>query len=197
MRAVIQRVASASVTVDGKVISSISRGLMVLVGIGTDDTPADIDTLSNKILSLRVFADASGTMWKTSVKDIAGEVLCVSQFTLMANTTRGNKPDFHRAMSAESSRQLYAVFLDKMKQLYVADRIKDGQFGAMMDVSLTNEGPVSFTLDTRKFEYVNDAIEKADKRAKPDEISKTAASPTTLDSGVVLSTANLSGAAMP
>ncbi|KAG6376403.1 D-Tyr tRNAtyr deacylase-like domain-containing protein [Boletus reticuloceps] len=110
-------------------------------------------------------------MWKTSVKDIAGEVLCVSQFTLLANTTKGNKPDFHRAMSAESSRQLYNVFLDKMKQLYVPDRIRggiwkfdtdvttqgariDGQFGAMMDVSLTNEGPITFTLDTRKFEYV-------------------------------------------
>ncbi|KAF8136659.1 D-Tyr tRNAtyr deacylase-like domain-containing protein [Boletus edulis] len=144
MRAVVQRVASASVTVDGKVISSISRGLMVLVGIGTGTSK----------LSLRVFSDASGAMWKTSVKDIAGEVLCVSQFTLLANTTKGNKPDFHRAMSAESSRQLYNVFLDKMKRLYVPDRIKDGQFGAMMDVSLTNEGPITFTLDTRKFEYV-------------------------------------------
>ncbi|KAG6336932.1 hypothetical protein ID866_2170 [Astraeus odoratus] len=124
MRAVVQRVASASVTVDGQVISSISRGLMVLVGIGTDDTPADVDVLSNKILSLRVFSDASGVMWKSSVKDISGEVLCVSQFTLMANTTKGNKPDFHRAMSSESSRQLYSTFLDKMRQLYVADRIQ-------------------------------------------------------------------------
>ncbi|KAF9227588.1 hypothetical protein BS17DRAFT_773996 [Gyrodon lividus] len=193
MRAVVQRVASASVTVDGKVISDIARGLMVLVGIGTDDTPADVDILSNKILCLRVFSDASGTMWKTSVKDIAGEVLCVSQFTLMANTTKGNKPDFHRAMSTESSRQLYDVFLDKMKQLYVADRIKDGQFGAMMNVSLTNEGPVTFTLDTRKFEYVlppngGGATEKGGKkRAEPgDAASKPAGStPTTLDSGAV------------
>ncbi|KAN0077025.1 D-tyrosyl-tRNA deacylase [Tylopilus felleus] len=166
MRAVVQRVASASVTVDGKVISGISRGLMVLVGIGTDDTPADVDTLSNKILSLRVFEDASGAMWKTSVKDIAGEVLCVSQFTLLANTTKGNKPDFHRAMSTEPSRQLYGVFLDKMKQLYVPDRIKDGQFGAMMAVSLTNEGPVTFTLDTRKFEYVTPPNDGGDKGKK-------------------------------
>ncbi|KIM62048.1 hypothetical protein SCLCIDRAFT_120300 [Scleroderma citrinum Foug A] len=154
MRAVVQRVSSASVTVDGKVISSISNGLMVLVGIGTDDTLADVDTLSNKILSLRVFSDANGVMWKNSVKDISGEVLCVSQFTLMANTTKGNKPDFHRAMSSESSRHLYSTFLEKMRQLYVADRIQDGQFGAMMNVSLTNEGPVTLTLDTRKFEYV-------------------------------------------
>ncbi|OAX41552.1 hypothetical protein K503DRAFT_790705 [Rhizopogon vinicolor AM-OR11-026] len=149
MRAVVQRVASASVSVDGKVISSISRGLMILVGIGTDDTLADVETL----LNIRVF-DANGTMWKSSVKDIAGEVLCVSQFTLMANTTKGNKPDFHRAMSTNSSKDLYATFLEKMRQLYVPDRIQDGEFGAMMNVSLTNEGPVTLTLDTRKFEYV-------------------------------------------
>ncbi|KAG2065817.1 hypothetical protein BDR04DRAFT_1082723 [Suillus decipiens] len=154
MRAVVQRVASASVSVDGNVISSISRGLMVLVGIGIDDTLADVETLTNKILNIRVF-DANGTMWKSSVKDIAGEVLCVSQFTLMANTTKGNKPDFHRAMSSNASRELYATFLEKMRCLYVPDRIQDGQFGAMMNVSLTNEGPVTLTLDTRKFEYVS------------------------------------------
>ncbi|KAG1762654.1 D-Tyr tRNAtyr deacylase-like domain-containing protein [Suillus occidentalis] len=154
MRAVVQRVASASVSVDGKVISSISRGLMVLIGIGTDDTLADVDALTNKILNIRVF-DANGTMWKSSVKDIAGEVLCVSQFTLMANTTKGNKPDFHRAMSSNASRELYATFLEKMRGLYVSDRIQDGQFGAIMNVSLTNEGPVTLTLDTRKFEYVS------------------------------------------
>jgi len=166
MRAVVQRVASASVTVDGKVISSISRGLMVLVGIGTDDTSSDVDVLSNKILTLRVFSDASGAMWKHSVKDVEGQVLCVSQFTLLANTSKGSKPDFHRAMSTEASRQLYGVFLDRMKALYVPDRIKDGQFGAMMDVSLTNEGPVTFTLDSRKFEYVSGGSEKGEKKVK-------------------------------
>ncbi|KAG2150731.1 D-Tyr tRNAtyr deacylase-like domain-containing protein [Suillus bovinus] len=172
MRAVVQRVASASVSVDGNVISSISKGLMVLVGIGTDDTLADVETLANKMqgrthslvlvlrtdhyhrLNIRIF-DANGSMWKSSVKDIAGQVLCVSQFTLMANTTKGNKPDFHRAMSSNASRELYATFLEKMRRLYVPDRIQDGQFGAMMDVSLTNEGPVTLTLDTRKFEYVS------------------------------------------
>lgn len=127
---------------------------MVLVGIGTDDTLADVEALTNKILNIRVF-DANDTMWKSSVKDIAGEVLCVSQFTLMANTTKGNKPDFHRAMPSNASRELYATFLEKMRRLYVSDRIQDGQFGAMMNVSLTNEGPVTLTLDTRKFEYVS------------------------------------------
>ncbi|KII88181.1 hypothetical protein PLICRDRAFT_41319 [Plicaturopsis crispa FD-325 SS-3] len=161
MRAVLQRVSSASVTVNNDVISQISRGLMVLVGIGIDDTTYDVDLLSNKILSLRVFDDAAGSMWKSSVKDIAGEVLCVSQFTLMANTTKGNKPDFHRAMGSEASRDLYAQFLVKMGELYNPDKIKDGRFGAMMNVGLTNEGPITFTLDSRKFEYVDQPVRRS------------------------------------
>ncbi|RDB22310.1 D-tyrosyl-tRNA(Tyr) deacylase [Hypsizygus marmoreus] len=157
MRAVVQRVTSASVSVDNQVISQISKGLMVLVGVGTDDTIADALSLSKKILTLRVFSDPNdpGKMWRTSVKDIDGEILCVSQFTLMANTTKGNKPDFHRAMSTELSRELYATFLNNLSQAYKPEKIRDGRFGAMMNVSLTNEGPVTFTLDSRKFEYVN------------------------------------------
>ncbi|TFY83036.1 hypothetical protein EWM64_g974 [Hericium alpestre] len=154
MRAVVQRVLSASVSVNDEVISQISRGLMVLVGIGTDDTASDVDVLTKKILALRVFDDASGSMWKASVKDVGGEILCVSQFTLMANTVKGNKPDFHRAMASEPSREMYASFLDQMRRAYIPDRIQDGKFGAMMNVTLTNEGPVTFTLDSRKFEYV-------------------------------------------
>ncbi|OCH93853.1 D-tyrosyl-tRNA deacylase [Obba rivulosa] len=161
MRAVVQRVSSASVSVDNQVISSISRGLMVLVGIGRDDSPADVEILSKKILSLRVFSDAAGAMWKQSVKDIEGDVLCVSQFTLLANTAKGNKPDFHRAMATEPSRQLYACFLEQMSQLYKPEKIQDGRFGAMMDVRLTNEGPVTFTLDSRKFEYIDQPISPA------------------------------------
>lgn len=134
---------------------------MVLVGIGRDDTAADIEILSNKILSLRVFSDAAGAMWKRSVKDIDGDVLCVSQFTLLANTAKGNKPDFHRAMATEPSRQLYASFLERMSQLYRPEKIQDGRFGAMMDVRLTNEGPVTFTLDSRKFEYVDTPMSAA------------------------------------
>ncbi|TCD67056.1 D-tyrosyl-tRNA(Tyr) deacylase [Steccherinum ochraceum] len=126
-------------------------------------------------LSLRIFPDATGSMWKANIKDIGGEVLCVSQFTLLANTQKGNKPDFHRAMlghpfihpvffnpssshssqATEPSRRLYATFLERMGQVYEPDKIKDGRFGAMMNVSLTNEGPVTFTLDSRKFEYVD------------------------------------------
>ncbi|KAF5389006.1 hypothetical protein D9757_005100 [Collybiopsis confluens] len=93
-------------------------------------------------------------MWKASVKDIDGDILCVSQFTLQANTTKGNKPDFHRAMSAEQSSKMYSTFLEQIRQSYKSDKIRDGRFGAMMSVSLTNEGPVTFTLDSRKFEYI-------------------------------------------
>ncbi|KAJ7766686.1 D-Tyr tRNAtyr deacylase-like domain-containing protein [Mycena metata] len=155
MRAVVQRVTSASVNVDGQVISQISRGLMVLVGIGRDDTESDVSTLTNKILTLRVFSDPadSDKMWKTSVKDINGDILCVSQFTLMAQTKKGSKPDFHNAMSTEPSRTLYETFLETMRRSYKPEKIQDGKFGAMMNVSLTNEGPVTFTLDSRRFEY--------------------------------------------
>ncbi|KAJ7811607.1 D-Tyr tRNAtyr deacylase-like domain-containing protein [Mycena olivaceomarginata] len=156
MRAVVQRVSSASVSVDGQVISQISRGLMVLVGI--DDTESDVSTLTNKILCLRVFSDPadSAKMWKTNVKDIDGDILCVSQFTLLAETRKGNKPDFHKrhVQPTEQSRELYATFLEALRQAYgKSEKVQDGRFGAMMNVSLTNEGPVTFTLDSRKFEY--------------------------------------------
>ncbi|KIM86309.1 hypothetical protein PILCRDRAFT_322107 [Piloderma croceum F 1598] len=169
MRAIIQRVTSASVTVNNEVISQISRGLMILVGIGADDNASDVELLSKKILSLRVFSDTTDTMWKASVKDVDGEILCVSQFTLMANTNK-NKPDFHRAMSTEPSRELYATFLENLRCSYQPDKIKDGVFGAMMNVNLTNEGPVTFTLDSRKFEYVDQPASGAAKAKQ----SKTA-----------------------
>ncbi|KAJ7578468.1 D-Tyr tRNAtyr deacylase-like domain-containing protein [Mycena floridula] len=169
MRAVIQRVTAASVSVNNVTISQIQRGLLVLVGIGTDDTATDSSMLIKKILSLRIFSDPSDDqkMWKASVKDIEGEILCVSQFTLLANTTKGNKPDFHRAMSAESSREMYAAFLEKLGQSYKPEKIQDGQFGAMMNVSLTNEGPVTFTLDSRKFEYLEGNM-KTDSKTSSD-----------------------------
>ncbi|GAW02830.1 d-tyrosyl-trna deacylase [Lentinula edodes] len=153
MRAIIQRVTSASVTVDNVVISQISRGLMVLVGIGADDTTSDASALINKISANSHSIHDVEKAWKASVRDIDGEILCVSQFTLLANTTKGNKPDFHRAMSSEASQEMYAAFLNRLRQMYKADKVQDGRFGAMMNVTLTNEGPVTFTLDSRKFEY--------------------------------------------
>ncbi|KAH8827297.1 D-Tyr tRNAtyr deacylase-like domain-containing protein [Flagelloscypha sp. PMI_526] len=149
MRAIIQRVTSASVSVDNEVISSVARGVMVLVGIGSDDTISDMDVIANKILSLRIFDDNEGKMWKKNIVDIDGDILCVSQFTLMANTTK-NKPDFHRAMASQSSKEMYAEFLEKMRNQYKSEKIQDGRFGAMMNVTLTNDGPVTFTLDSKE-----------------------------------------------
>ncbi|KAF8607836.1 D-tyrosyl-tRNA deacylase [Ceratobasidium sp. AG-I] len=167
MRAVIQRVSSASVTVNSEVVSSISAGLMCLIGIGDDDTSKDSEYIANKILSLKVFDDPStGAMWKRSVKDIEGEILCVSQFTLMAKTIKGAKPDFHKAMAGEVSRPMYAEFLDILGRAYSHTRVRDGQFGAMMSVSLTNEGPVTLTIDSRKFEYTP-VVEAAPKNRAP------------------------------
>ncbi|KAF8680984.1 deacylase [Rhizoctonia solani] len=174
MRAVIQRVSSASVIVDSNVVSSISNGLMCLIGIGDesiqpehpDDTAKDSEYIVNKILNLKVFDDPeTGAMWKKSVKDIEGEILCVSQFTLMAKTIKGAKPDFHKAMTGELSRPFYASLLESMGRAYVPSRIKDGQFGAMMSVSLTNEGPVTLTIDSRKFEYTPVAETSAKKKS--------------------------------
>ncbi|ORZ39281.1 putative D-tyrosyl-tRNA deacylase [Catenaria anguillulae PL171] len=151
MRAVIQCVSSASVTVDSQVISSISRGLMVLVGLAHDDTQDDVDYIVRKLLNSRLFPDPdSGAMWKKSAKDLDLEVLCVSQFTLYGNLAKGNKPDFHASMRAEQAKETYAGFLEKLRNGYGnKDRIKDGQFQAMMQVALVNEGPITLTLDSR------------------------------------------------
>ncbi|KZV88291.1 D-tyrosyl-tRNA deacylase [Exidia glandulosa HHB12029] len=150
MKAIVQRVAKASVSVDNVVISQISRGFMVLIGVGRDDTQSDIESLAKKILALRAFPDPnSGAQWKKTVKDVEGAILCVSQFTLFAKTPRG-RPDFHGAMPTERGREMYAAFLKRLGELYQPQRIKDGQFGAMMDVSLTNEGPVTFTIESQE-----------------------------------------------
>ncbi|CEG62884.1 Putative D-tyrosyl-tRNA(Tyr) deacylase [Rhizopus microsporus] len=152
MRAVIQRVTKASVTVDNRVVGSIQKGLCVLLGIATDDTEKDIDYMVNKILNIRVFDD-NGVMWKKGVKDAGLELLCVSQFTLQANTVKGNKPDFHRAMKSEQAKTMYGQFLDKLGKAYDPAKIQDGEFGAMMSVDISNDGPVTLQLDSRKFTY--------------------------------------------
>ncbi|CAG8675257.1 7905_t:CDS:2, partial [Acaulospora morrowiae] len=178
MRAVLQRVSSASVTVNGAIVSSINQGICVLLGIANDDTQEDMDYMVKKILNVRVFADEAGEKWwQRSVKDAGLEVLCVSQFTLYGSTTKGYKPDFHNSMKSESSKEMYAAFLEQMKREYVEDRIKDGIFGAMMQVNIVNEGPVTLELDSRKFEYV-DKMEgkktKSDnKKKKQDEEKRT------------------------
>ncbi|CAO3657014.1 unnamed protein product [Mucor hiemalis] len=152
MRAVIQRVTKASVTVDNKVVGSINKGLCVLLGIGTNDSDKDVDYMVNKILNVRVF-DENGVMWKKGVKESGLEVLCVSQFTLQGITTKGNKPDFHKAMKTDPAKAMYEQFLQKIGKAYDPTKIQDGEFGAMMLVDISNDGPVTLELDSRKFTY--------------------------------------------
>ncbi|WWD15855.1 D-tyrosyl-tRNA(Tyr) deacylase [Kwoniella shandongensis] len=148
MKAVVQRVVNASVAVDGETISSIGRGLLVLVGIDRYDEPADATQIIKKILTARLFDDDQGGMWKKNVKDIDGEVLCVSQFTLLAGF-KGSKPDFHESMSTIPGKAYYTSFLEEIRKAYDPTKIKDGQFGAMMQVSLCNDGPVTILLSSK------------------------------------------------
>ncbi|KAB2571100.1 D-tyrosyl-tRNA(Tyr) deacylase [Lasiodiplodia hormozganensis] len=147
MKAVLQRVKSASVTVDGNLISSIGKGVLVFVGVGKEDTPTEAEKMAGKVLSMQLWDDDQGGKWKRNVKDVGGEVLCVSQFTLLASTKKGKKPSFHRSAPEQLARDLYSSFFKKTKELYQEDRVKDGIFQAMMDVALVNDGPVG--LDYR------------------------------------------------
>lgn len=142
MKAVLQRVKSASVSVDGRLVSEIGKGVLVLAGIAKDDSIKDVENMAAKVLKLRMWDDDKGGRWKYSVQEIEGEVLCVSQFTLLATTKKGNKPDFHKSMGGDEAKNLYGKFFNKVQELYNEDRVKDGVFQAMMDVSLVNDGPV-------------------------------------------------------
>ncbi|XP_056423600.1 D-aminoacyl-tRNA deacylase 1 isoform X4 [Hyla sarda] len=146
MRAVIQRVTQASVTVGEEQISSIGRGICVLLGISVEDTQKDVDYMIRKILNLRIFEDDSGKHWSKSVMDKQYEVLCVSQFTLQC-ILKGNKPDYHMAMPSEQAEPFYNDFLQQMRKVYKPELIKDGKFGAYMQVHIQNDGPVTIELE--------------------------------------------------
>ncbi|QQK48066.1 D-tyrosyl-tRNA(Tyr) deacylase [Penicillium digitatum] len=148
MKLIIQRVKSASVTVDSELVSSIGKGLLVFAGIGKEDTEKDAENLVKKVLKAKFWPDEKGEQWKKNVKDIEGEVLCVSQFTLYAKMKKGNKPDFHDAAGPEPARKIYDFFYDKMREEYVPDRVKNGVFQAMMEVELKNDGPVTIEINT-------------------------------------------------
>lgn len=147
MRIVIQRVRHASVTVDNQAVSAIGQGLLVLVGVENGDTPADAEWLAAKTVALRIFDDTDGVM-NRSVLDIGGEVLAVSQFTLTASTRKGNRPSYIRAARGEEANTIYETYCQ-----LVADRIGRpvgrGIFGADMQVSLLNDGPVTIIIDSR------------------------------------------------
>lgn len=150
MRVVIQRVKHASVTIDGVLKSHIASGLLVLLGIESADTDEDINWLVKKIANLRIFDDEAGVM-NLSVKDINGDILTVSQFTLMASYKKGNRPSWIRAAGHETAIPLYEEFCRKMSD-EIGKEVKTGTFGADMKVELLNDGPVTICMDTRNKE---------------------------------------------
>ncbi len=150
MRTVIQRVSKASVTIEGKLTSSINHGLLILLGIEEEDDKKDIEWLTGKIARLRIFNDENKVM-NRSVQDVDGEVLVVSQFTLHASTKKGNRPSYIKAARPETAIPLYEEFIKSLQQ-YIKKPIGTGKFGALMDVSLTNDGPVTIIIDSVKRE---------------------------------------------
>ncbi|KAF7664707.1 hypothetical protein LDENG_00168800 [Lucifuga dentata] len=147
MKAIIQRVLTASVTVGEEQVSSIGRGLCVLLGISVEDTQRDVDYIIRKILNLRLFEDENDKPWSKSVMDKEFEILCVSQFTLQC-ILKGNKPDFHSAMPAELAQPFYDNMLENMRSTYKPELIKNGKFGARMQVQIQNDGPVTIELNS-------------------------------------------------
>ena len=147
MRVVIQRVSSASVTIGGAVKSAIGPGLLVLLGIGHEDDESDIDYLVKKTAALRIFNDEDGVM-NRSVTDVGGEIIVVSQFTLMAQTKKGNRPSYIEAAGHEKAIPLYEAFCSRMSAA-LSRPVGTGEFGADMQVALVNDGPVTITIDSK------------------------------------------------
>jgi len=146
MRAIIQRVSEASVTVDSEVVSQIDRGALIFLGVSPTDSATEISWLTKKIANLRIFDDSEGTM-NLSLIDVGGEALVVSQFTLMANTKKGNRPSYINAAKPEQAIPLYEAFVDSLEQ-ELKKKVRTGIFGADMKIQLLNDGPVTITLDT-------------------------------------------------
>ena len=150
MRVVIQRVKEASVSVQGVKISEIQKGLLVLVGVETLDTQDDVNWLVAKVAKLRIFEDLDGAM-NVSLQDLQADVIVVSQFTLHASTKKGNRPSFIKAAKPEVAIPIYQGFVDGLEK-QLDKKVQTGQFGAMMDVALVNDGPVTITIDTKNKE---------------------------------------------
>jgi D-tyrosyl-tRNA(Tyr) deacylase len=151
MRIVVQRVSEASVRIDGKIVGSISQGLMVLVGVETIDSLSDADYLIQKLINLRIFNDEEGKM-NLSLQDVGGELLIVSQFTLHASTKKGNRPSYIRAARPEQAIPLYTYFIEQA-QKELKTKIQTGEFGADMKVSLVNDGPVTIIIDSANKDF--------------------------------------------
>ncbi len=147
MKAVIQRVKSASVSVDDKIIGEIAAGFLILLGVEQSDTQDDLNYLVKKTIGLRIFKDDNKNM-NLSIKDVGGEALVVSQFTLCADTSRGRRPSFIKAANPEEADSMYQQFCEQLTMNNLS--VQTGKFGAMMDVSLVNDGPVTIILDSRE-----------------------------------------------
>jgi D-tyrosyl-tRNA(Tyr) deacylase len=150
MKVVIQRVSKASVTIDGKKVASITNGLLILLGVIDEDSNEDITWLSNKIANLRIFNDENGVMNK-SLKDVEGDAIVVSQFTLHANTKKGNRPSYIKAARPEVAIPLYETFVRQL-ETDLGKKVRTGEFGADMKVELLNDGPVTIIMDTKNKE---------------------------------------------
>lgn len=150
MRVVVQRVKEASVTIDGTIKSKIDAGLLVLLGVEENDTLEDMNWLVNKIINLRIFDDENGVM-NLSVKDVKGQILVVSQFTLLASTKKGNRPSYIKAAKHEISIPMYEHFVEALRHLSELD-VLTGEFGANMQVALVNNGPVTILMDSKNKE---------------------------------------------
>lgn len=146
MKVVVQKCLESSVAVDGKIVNSIKKGLMVLVGFTHKDTEKDVDYLTKKVTNLRIFEDEKGVMNK-SVIDVDGEILCISQFTLYGDAQKGNRPSYDQAMKGTEAINLYNLFCKKLSE-YI--RTKTGIFGADMKVSLINDGPTTIIIESKR-----------------------------------------------
>ena len=149
MRAVVQRVSKASVTIDGKVFSSIGNGLLILLGITNGDTSEDAKYTAEKCNSLRIFDDGQGKM-NLSVREVEGSILVVSQFTLYGDTRKGNRPSFIEAAPPDVAEPLYNTFVQHLRTLLGDNRIATGLFRSMMDVGLVNDGPVTVIVESKR-----------------------------------------------
>jgi len=146
MRAVLQRVSKAEVRIGGNIVGKIGRGLVVLLGVSREDAEADADFICDRTLGMRIFADSEGKM-NLALAKVGGELLVVSQFTLLADTESGRRPSFIRAAAPDDARRLYEYFLSLARKAGV--KVESGEFGAMMEVDLVNDGPVTIILDSR------------------------------------------------
>lgn len=151
MRVVVQKVSEAKVTVNGKLVSSIGKGLLVLLGIEDADTEDDIDWLVKKIVQLRIFNDENGVM-NRSVQEVDGDIIVVSQFTLHANTKKGNRPSYIRAAKPDIAVPMYERFIARTEEV-LGKKVGTGIFGATMDVSLVNDGPVTLIIDSKQKDF--------------------------------------------